>query len=84
MLHDVLADHTDMSAQASAGKPGTVSKTGFNCNRLDLVAESPFIADEAIDEKEFVKPCSQFFALTDNTTALQVIALPDLRGPPAI
>lgn len=83
-MHDVLADHTDISAQASAAKPGSVSKTGFNCDRLDLVAESPFIAGDVFVESDPVQFCTDFIILSDHAAAHKAITLPSLRGPPCI
>lgn len=84
ILHDVLADHTDLSQKIPAGKFTAVNKSGFSCDRLNLVAESPFIEDEKAVETVSWQPCTNFIAPAAYKAVVKVITLPALRGPPSI
>lgn len=84
LLHDVLADHTDLSQRAVAGNFTAVSKWGFSCDRLNLVAESPFVETEKAVEKIPARPCTDFVLPAEYKTVPKVITLPALRGPPCI
>jgi hypothetical protein len=82
LLHDVISDHTDLSASTSHGKHNTVSKTGFNCDCLNLVAESPFTADESTVENISSQPCTGFIVPSDHNVSHKAATLSTLRGPP--
>jgi hypothetical protein len=83
VLHDVVADHTDLSLKTPGGNVA-VSKSGFTCDRLNLVAESPFIANEKFVETVPAQPCTDFIVPSAYKAVPKVITLPGLRGPPCI
>lgn len=84
LLHDVLADHTDFSTHKHKHSADCVTKTGFSCDRLDLVAVSPFIAAEETVETVVEQQHTDFIVLSDNKAYTKSIVLPALRGPPCI
>lgn len=82
LLHDAIAHHTDRAPQVS--EKATVGKTGFDCDRLNLVAESPFTeADEFIQDIPAQLRTDVIVASVHPTVTLS-ITLPALRGPPCI
>ena len=80
-LHDFVANHKDQSGQATHGKTDQVSKAGFNCKCIDLVAESNFlpgitlIIDAAREE---------IFSYVAHIVSFPSLPRPlfNLRGPP--
>ena len=80
----MLADHTDNTAQTTTVKLGGISKTDFNCDRLDLVAESPFIPHDEFVEKPPVLIRTDFLVFSHHAAVSIAITLPALRGPPSI
>jgi hypothetical protein len=82
LLHDALAHHTDRSVQTGAG--AYVTRPGYNCDRLDLVAESPFTETETFTEIIPLQVCTDFIVVSNHKAAPKVITLPALRGPPCI
>ena len=84
LLHDVLADHVDYSNHKHKHHADCVTKTGFSCDRLNLVAESPFIPAEKVIEAVVEKPHNVFIVLSENKAFAKTIVLPTLRGPPCI
>jgi hypothetical protein len=83
LLHDVLADHTDLSIHSKSKAPA-VGKTGFSCDRLNLVAESPFIPAEKKIETVQEKSCTDFIVISDPKVFPRAVVLPALRGPPCM
>jgi hypothetical protein len=84
LLHDVLADHTDLSLKTPGGKFAAVNKSGFSCDRLNLVAESPFIPVEKTVETIPILPRTDFISPAECKTVFKTVTLPALRGPPCI
>jgi hypothetical protein len=82
LLHDVISDHTDLSVSTPGSKHAVVSKTGFNCDCLNLVAESPFTADEEVAENTAQHFCTDLIVHSAYKAFSKVITLPALRGPP--
>ncbi len=82
LLHDVLAHHTDSSVQTGGGD--YVTKPGYSCDRLNLVAESPFTETETFTENIPLQVCTDFIVISNHKAAPKVILLPGLRGPPCI
>jgi len=82
LLHDALAHHTDRCEQT----PGqaSITKTGFDCDRLNLVAESPFTEADEFIESIPSQVCTDFIVVHHHKTVPQTIDLPALRGPPCI
>ncbi|HYE54469.1 MAG TPA: hypothetical protein VD996_06480 [Chitinophagaceae bacterium] len=83
LLHDVLADHTD-AVEVPAKGHIVIAKKGYSCDRLSLVAESPFTATEK--HIELVTPFSftEFIVPEGNSISFTSVTLPTLRGPPCI
>jgi hypothetical protein len=84
LLHDVLADHTDLSQKIFAGKFTAVSKCGFSCDRLNLVAESPFVEAEKTVETAPPQLLTIFILPAEYKAVPKSITLPALRGPPCM
>ena len=82
LLHDVLANHTDNSVETAGN--AYVAKPGYNCDRLNLVAESPFTEASAFKEDIPLQPCTDFVIISHHKAVFQAITLPGLRGPPCI
>ena len=84
MLHDWIVSHTDGVAAVGKSAMAQVGKAGFNCDCKNLVAESPFTADnQSID---LVLPLDYHpmpgaFLCKVYTASLFFYSL---RGPPAI
>jgi hypothetical protein len=80
-LHDVVAKHKDQPCQASHGKTHQVTKAGFNCKCIDLVAESNFLPGIAltIDAAR-----EEIFSYTAHIISFPSLTRPlfNLRGPP--
>jgi hypothetical protein len=84
ILHDWIVSHTDGVSATAKSEVAQVGKAGFNCNCQNLVAESPFTADnQCID---FALHLSH--ATRPGTSPSQVYTADlffySLRGPPAI
>jgi len=84
LLHDVLADHTDYSTHKHKHSSACVTQTGFSCDRLNLVAESPFIPTDEVIETVAEQFHTDFIVLSDHQAFSKESVLPTLRGPPCI
>ncbi|HEY0677425.1 MAG TPA: hypothetical protein VGD17_04025 [Chitinophagaceae bacterium] len=84
LLHDTLADHADVNWSQPGKKEASVAQSGFNCDRLNLVAESPFIEGDEFHERVLSPDCTDFIVFSVHATAPKTIILPCLRGPPCI
>jgi hypothetical protein len=84
LLHDVLADHTDYSTHKHRHYAPCVTKTGFSCDRLNLVAESPFVPTEKPIEAVVELYRTDFIVVSDHKAFPKAVALPSLRGPPCM
>lgn len=82
LLHDALAHHTDQAIEFSGN--AFISKPGFNCDRLNLVAESPFTEADTFTETVPLQPGTDFIVISNHKAAPKAITLPGLRGPPCI
>jgi hypothetical protein len=82
LLHDALAHHTDQSVEASGN--AYITRAGYSCDRLNLVAESPFTETGTFTENIPLQPCTDFIVVSHHKAAPKVITLPGLRGPPCI
>lgn len=83
LLHDALANHTDLAATAPKGKQLQVFQAGFMCKVDNLVAESPFTPSGEV--QFFIPPP---VVVLQGATVLvsfpvQSLRLWSLRGPPA-
>jgi hypothetical protein len=84
LLHDILAHHTDLVTEAPSGKSASISKTGFSCDRLNLVAESPFVEVDEFTESIPAQDCTDFIVSSHHAAAHKAVILSSLRGPPCI
>lgn len=84
LLHDVITSHTDLSISAPPGKHASLCKTGFNCDCLDLVAESPFIVDGHAVADVLFRPHQLFVPPAQQDASAASVSLSSLRGPPAV
>jgi hypothetical protein len=84
LLHDVLAHHTDPTSEAPSGKSPSISKTGFSCDRLNLVAESPFVEADEFTGRAPLQICTDFVVSSHHAAAHKAVILSSLRGPPCI
>ncbi|MGB8193245.1 MAG: hypothetical protein WCF67_15050 [Chitinophagaceae bacterium] len=83
LLHDVLAHHTDLSDTVPGNSSAFIEK-GFSCDRLNLVAESPFTEVDKITNKLAVIPFTEFVDFFDHSYTPQAFFLLSLRGPPCM
>src|SRR5215203_1473994 len=83
LLHDAIADHIDLAPRDESRMP-CIDKTGFTCDRLNLVAESPFIPAEKIIEVVPQQVYTSFIVPVTNEVFPRATAFPTLRGPPCI
>lgn len=84
LLHDVLANHTDYSTHRHKHSSACLTKTGFSCDRLNLVAESPFVPAEKAIETVAEQHRTHFIVVPGNKVYASDVILPSLRGPPCI
>ena len=82
LLHDAIAHHTDKSVEATGN--AFITKQGYSCDRLNLVAESPFTETNTFTENIPLQPCTDFIVFSNHKFAPKAITLPGLRGPPSI
>jgi hypothetical protein len=81
-LHDIFAKHED-TRRVSDHTSTTISKSGYNCNCDDQVAESNFL--HPLPNLEIILPC-----ISSSTGILKITfsSLPkyytSLRGPPVM
>jgi hypothetical protein len=84
LLHDVLADHTDVSGKIASSHGPVLLKKGFTCERLNLVAESPFTSAEKFTATIQQPAATEFIPASLPHYYFRSVSLPSLRGPPCI
>jgi hypothetical protein len=83
VLHDIFAKHEDTRSSVSDHSTNAVSKSGYNCNCDDQVAESNFL--HPLPNLEIILPCT---SSSPGTLKIAFTSLPNyytsLRGPPVM
>jgi hypothetical protein len=82
VLHDILANHTDAVETVPKGQ-SAIAKKSFSCDRLNLVAESPFTGEDAPAPTVLPRHITGYVQLAGQSITIRSINLPALRGPPA-
>lgn len=81
-LHDLIADHKDTVTTAVNDGKDHIDHHGFRCNCDNLVATSPFISQDIMEEP--VMPTNENSVLTTYTSGSKAAIFYhfSLRGPP--
>jgi hypothetical protein len=82
LLHDLVADHDDISFQCN-NEPGThFHKSGYNCHIENFAAESPFT--DVSRDLSVIPPnyCTVLKSVICNQIFPEPVVYFELRGPP--
>jgi|HubBroStandDraft_5_1064220.scaffolds.fasta_scaffold425740_1 hypothetical protein len=82
LLHDLVANHKDTPLKCSADNTQQYNIAGFNCGCDNLVVESPFVANNFVQEIILPISFSSFNDKEDNDFISVDQIYASLRGPP--
>jgi hypothetical protein len=83
VLHEIAANHKDVSSGTTKEQGDHFSKYRINCHCVDLVAESPFINDFIVYGLGITKNISTFKCFYEKTFCPEHQFLKPQRGPPS-
>ncbi len=83
-LHDIFANHTDITGHIAADGKVLISKTGFNCDCNTAVATSPFTDQVEELKLGFFSSYSLLVPAYIHSIYSPAHALLGLRGPPSL
>jgi hypothetical protein len=84
LLHNILANHKDVSFQVNKDGHAKVHTGGINCHAQDLVVEVPFVQVSVPKIEKPVIFSVQVFGESINSLLSLTDFYFQLRGPPAI
>jgi len=80
-LHDLFAKHIDITSKKRSDIPFQLSKSGYNCDCDNLVAESTFVSNQQIFAFPLFTSFSAYIFGEISFCSISKIYYP-LRGPP--
>jgi len=80
-LHNLFAKHIDITSKKRNDIPFQLSKSGYNCDCDNLVAESTFVSDQHIFSFPLFTSFSAYIFKEISFCSISKIYYP-LRGPP--
>ncbi|MEO8768741.1 MAG: hypothetical protein ABI402_01595 [Ferruginibacter sp.] len=83
VLHDIAANHKDVSSGTTKEQGDHYSKYRINCHCVDFVAESPFINDFIVYDPGITNKIVAHKCFYDKTFSPQHQFLKPQRGPPS-
>ncbi|MEO5945130.1 MAG: hypothetical protein ABIP30_05300 [Ferruginibacter sp.] len=82
VLHNLTANHTDISYADKNQKSNQVSKAGINCNCINFVAEAQFLNDFAIINTAIPQSFLPIHIFYKESFLSRGNFFAELRGPP--